>query len=240
MTIDIDGREQVHDYDPIGYKGATNNQMEIQACIEALTVAVSNYPPVDVGNYSKIVIYTDSTYVVENFPHAKYAWPKTGWTTRDGAPVLNAHLWKDLIRLVKRLDRFGKRVDIKWVKGHKRSTHNKAVDKLAKRSAKQPSRQTASIVKVRRKKSPRNVERGSVGMLGQRATIRIITEEYLRVQRRNKYMYEVMSKKSLFYRGVDVAFSDISLRAGHTYHVRFNEDSRNPQIVKLYREMVLT
>ena len=30
------------------------------------------------------------------------------------------------------------------------------------------------------------------------------------------------------------------LRAGHTYHVRFNEDGRNPQIVKLYRETVLT
>ena len=46
-------------------------------------------------------------------------------------------------------------------------------------------------------------------------------------------MYEVMSLKSPFYRNVDIAFSDHSLRAGHTYHVRFNTDTLNPQVPHL-------
>jgi ribonuclease HI len=59
---------------------------------------------------------------------------------------------------------------MKWVKGHRNSQHNKAVDKLAKRSAQQRTGRRLSIVKVRRKVSEQAVERGSVQMLGQRAT----------------------------------------------------------------------
>jgi hypothetical protein len=63
---------------------------------------------------------------------------------------------------------------------------NKAVDKLAKASAKRPLRDPLSHVTVRRKKSTRKVEPGSDRMLGQRLTIRIITAEDLPVQRVHK------------------------------------------------------
>jgi ribonuclease HI len=236
VTVDDSGEEQVFDYTPVGYSGATNQQMEIQACIEALVVATSKNSPVAAANYRKVVIYTDSMYVVDNFDRAKFDWSKTKWTTRSGTPVANAQLWKELIKMVQRV---GKRVEIKWVKGHKRSTHNRAVDKLAKQSAGQPSGRRVSNVKVRRKKSPRSVEVGSVEMRGQRATIRVITDEYLRVQRRYKYKYEVMSKASPYYQNVDIVYSglDVPLSAGHTYYVGFNDNTKNPRIEKLYREV---
>src|SRR5674476_981925 len=39
VLVDTCGRERVHDFCPPGYKGATNNQMELKACIMALSEA---------------------------------------------------------------------------------------------------------------------------------------------------------------------------------------------------------
>jgi ribonuclease HI len=156
--------------------------------------------------------------------------------TRDGNPVANAELWKELLRLV---GRTGKRVDIRWVKGHKRSVHNKAADRLAKRSAaRQPGRRV-SHVKVRRKETSNSVEVGCVGMHGQRLTVRIISDEYLPVQKLNKYRYGVMSRASPYYGKFDFIYSEaaILLSAGHTYHARVNSDTAAPRVAKVFREM---
>jgi len=74
-------------------------------------------------------------------------------------------------------------------------------------------------------------------MNGQRVTLRIISCEYLRVQRCWRYKYEVMSKASSYFGNVDWIFSEISLRDGHTYYVRLNDETPNPRILKLYREV---
>jgi ribonuclease HI len=178
-----DGSEAVHEEAPPGYVGATNNQMELLACIEALRLLLGKRPPVDPSRYAKITVFTDSTYITNNLNAAKFQWPRRGWTTSRGTPVDNAQLWKELIRQLQLADRAGKRVDVMWVKGHKTSQHNRRADRLAKRSAKTPSSRRVSHVRVRRKKSPRSVEVGSVRMEGQLATIRIISDEYLPVQR---------------------------------------------------------
>jgi len=47
-----------------------------------------------------------------------------------------------------------------------------------------------------------------------------------------------MSKQGPFFGNVDLAFSEFLLRAGHTYSVRFNEDTKNPRILKLLKEVV--
>lgn len=236
VSVDASGHEVVHEYPQPGYAGATNQQMEIRSCIEALLALATRRAPVDASNYRKIVIWTDSMFVVEGYDNARFTWPRTRWTTRDGNPVVHATLWKELLRAAKRT---GTPVEIKWIKGHKTSIHNKAADRLAKQSAKRQVGRRASIVKVRRKKSPNSVEVGSVQMRAQRATIRIITDEYLPVQKVNKYKYEIMSKASPYYRCVDIIYSDadIHLRAGHTYYVRVNDDTRRPRVTKVYREV---
>ena len=47
----------------------------------------------------------------------------------------------------------------------------------------------------------------------------------------NRYVYEVLSRRSEFRGCVDVIFSGASvcLSAGHTYHVRLNDDTRAPR-----------
>jgi ribonuclease HI len=235
VTVGEDGHEVTCDYQPVGVRGANNQQMELLACSEALKLLTSRNSPIELGAFQKIIINTDSMYVVDNFNNAKFNWPKSRWLTRDGTPVANTKLWKDL---VKRATTIGMRAEIRWVKGHKASLHNRAADKLAKGSAKQATRPPVSIVSVRRKKTKKSVLRGSVPLSGQRLTIRVITNEYLRQQRCYKYMYEVMSKASPYFGNVDVAYSDHLIRDGHTYYVLMGVETRNPRIVKVYREVV--
>lgn len=175
-------------------------------------------------------------YLVEGYASARFTWPGNGWLTRDGNPVANAEHWQDLIRVAGRVPIS---VEIKWVKGHKQSPHNKAADKLARRSAQVQTGRRASVVRVRRKTSTKPLEIGSVRMQGQLLTIRIINDQYLSTQNSNKYMYEVMSKGSAYHRNVDVIYSsrDIVLLGGHTYYVRVNTDQKAPRVVKLFREI---
>jgi ribonuclease HI len=231
VIIDAYGEEQVQDLEFAGYKNATNNEMELHACIVALKEAMkADIPP----NITKVVIQTDSLYVVDNYNKAMFEWPKTRWLNRKGRPVLNAHLWKKMVKCFREI---GMRVEIKWVRGHSKSKHNKAADRLARASARMPLNKPFTHVSVRRKTTGKSVDIGSVGMNGQRVTIRIITSEYLTVQKVWKYKYEVISKNSRYRGHVDIIFSQHFLSSGHTYYVRVNSDTSNPRIEKLFREI---
>jgi hypothetical protein len=74
-------------------------------------------------------------------------------------------------------------------------------------------------------------------MRGQRLLIRIVTCEYLRVQRLNKYKYEVLSKGSKYFGKVDLIYSTHDLRAGHHYEVSVNQSESNPRILNVLREL---
>jgi ribonuclease HI len=237
VVVDDMGEEVVFEERPLGYRSATNQQMELQACIEALKILAGSRSPVDPTAYQKVIIKTDSMYVVENIRNAQFSWPKSKWHTRNGTPVANTAQWKEL---VKRADSLPRRVHFRWVKGHKESTYNRRADKLAKDSAKGGLQGPLTVTSVRRKKSAKTTERGSVKLSGQMLTIFIITDEYLRTQRCYKYKYEVLSKASPFFGNVDLAFSTILLRAGHTYYVRFNDDDRNPRVLKMFKEITST
>lgn len=233
VLIDDGGNEVVQEATFPGYKSSTNNQMELQAPILALREAKRLGLTCGV---SKVVIHSDSIYVCDNYKRAMFEWPKTHWSKRGGAPVLNAVQWKELVNVIRAT---GCLVEFKWVKGHAKDPHNRAVDKLAKQSAQQATEQPLSLVSVRHKRTHEKVEPGSVQMRGQRLTIRVITCEYLPVQQVWKYKYEVLSKGSPFCGKVDWIYSakDLLVRDGHHYHVRVNEEQSYPQIVKVFREM---
>ena len=231
VQINSAGEEVVQDVEFLGHRNATNNQMELKACILALAEALrlGLIPQVD-----KVIIFTDSLYVADNYQKAMFEWPKAKWRTRSGRPVLNAQLWKELTTAMKRA---GKRVDIKWVKGHSKSLHNRAVDKMARRSANVAVGRPLSAVHVRKKLSPGEVEVGSVIMRGQTMLIHIVTTEYLPVQGVWKAKYEVVSKGSPDYQCIDIVFSSHLLAAGHTYLVRVNDETKNPTVVEVLREL---
>ncbi|HOW41925.1 MAG TPA: hypothetical protein PL123_15375 [Bacteroidales bacterium] len=181
-------------------------------------------------------MYTDSRYVVDNKNRAIYNWSKQKWLDQYGKPVENAILWKELIKILTSLPC---KVDIEWVKGHAKDSDQKATDRLAKESAQIPFNPPISIVKLRRKKSEKMTIRGSVEMKGQRVSIYIINEEYLKLQKLSKYRYEIISKGSVYYGNLDFAYSELhNLRAGHKYIVTFNKNSKNPRIIKVIKEIV--
>ena len=231
VLIDSLGGETTIDSRHPGFEGATNNQMELQACIEALEEADDRELATSV---SKIVVHADSQYVVENWTQAMFVWPKQRWTTRAGRPVLNVDLWKKLNRAVKSA---GHRVELEWVQGHSRDLHNRAVDRMAKASAKSALRPALDVVSVRKKWTAESVSIGSVQMLGQRLSIRVITCQWLHQQKLWKLKYEVISKASSFFGKVDIIFATDLLRDGHSYSVRVNEETANPRVVKVFREL---
>jgi ribonuclease HI len=238
-TDDV-GNETVFDFDEPGYSGATNNQMELQAVITALkALNARSLPSAVLRDIRKVDIYTDATYVVENLNNAVFAWPANRWMTKAGTPVLNAHLWKQLVHEYKKL-KSNERVAIKWGKGHtSRNPHNKAADKLAKESARRPTRALPFAPTVRRKRTNKTLELGSVAIRDQRLTIRIVTAQYLSTQWVSRYRYEVMSKRSPFFGNVDIAYSDdATMHAGHTYYVTMGKHGSLPWIAKCHREVV--
>lgn len=236
VVVDEAGNEERHDENVAGFRGANNQQMELQAPIEALELLRREWSPVNPDRFGKIVIWSDSDYLVSNIKFAQGYWRSNGWMKQDGNPVLNVEQWK---RLLKEIERSGKRVEFKWIKGHKSSVGNKRADKLAKQSAKAPGTKVISISSVRRKKSPNSVQAGSVEMHGQRLTVHIIEEQALVAQGLARYRYEVVSKASPYYQRVDWIFADdtLNLRCGHTYYVRVNTDTQAPRIAKIFREI---
>jgi ribonuclease HI len=222
----IDGNE-------FGYCSVTNNQMELKAVIEGLKGIKDLNIPI---RYNNIQVRTDSRYVVDNINRAIYKWSKQKWFNQYGKPVENAILWKELIKI---LTTIPCRVDFEWIKGHAKDSDQNAVDKLAKESAQIPFNPPISVVNLRRKKSKKKTQVGSIEMKGQRVSIHIINEEYLRLQKLSKYRYEVISKRSEYYGNVDFAYSEIhTLKAGHKYFIIFNKNNKNPRILKVLKEII--
>jgi ribonuclease HI len=176
IAEDSEGNEESYEQELPGFAGATQNQMELEAVIQGLRMATGRRPPFDRSRYRKIVVKTDATYVAENFGTAISFWSRNGWTTKEGKPVDNAKQWKELVRLAVLSSKQGKPVKIVWVPG-KKSPRTKAVDKLAKRSARKATKRQLNPSEVRRKKTDKPIEIGVVEMEGQLMTINIFKSE---------------------------------------------------------------
>lgn len=235
VTVNDEGNEVEQALIRTGYIQATNNEMELQACILALEeVHKPKETSIDLDKIKIIIIHTDSLYVKNGFTKDKYYWIQNNWKRMDKGPVLNAQLWKKLIALDGKIK---KKVEIKWVKGHAKNKHNITADRLADESRKMPFNKSLKPVSVRRKLTHKPTKIGSVGMDGQRITIRICETQYLTEHKIWRYRYEVMSKKSPYYMNASWITSTILLRDGHNYYVRLNDNSSNPQILKKFREI---
>ena len=95
----------------------TNNRMEINAAIEALTA---------LKEPCEIDFFTDSEYVKNGVTKWISEWKKNGWKTKERKPVKNADLWR-------KLDTASTThlVHWNWVKGHSGHAENERCDQLA-------------------------------------------------------------------------------------------------------------
>lgn len=100
-----------------GHPDTTNNRMEIQAVIEALTTI----------NERPIVVHSDSKYVVDTIVKRWYVgWNRNGWKNSQGKSVKNRDLWEILVPLGAVPE-----VSWVWVKGHAGTPLNERADRLA-------------------------------------------------------------------------------------------------------------
>ena len=99
----------------------TNNRMELTAAIEALTA---------LKKPSKVILTTDSRYVIQGINEWMPNWVAKGWKTASKQPVKNQDLWQALHEQVGRHD-----IEWQWVKGHDGHLENERVDELARLAA---------------------------------------------------------------------------------------------------------
>lgn len=231
-----EGHEEELWESPPGYHGVTIPQMELKAVIEGLKFLLRKPPIIPPHLYRKVRIYADANYVVENHDRAKFQWSQNKWRNHDEAPIENGDLWKELIKVEKKL---GLRVEIKKVEGHGKNPHNQKADQLAKASAEMAHRPPLVPGKVRRKQSKKRLRRGTVPFEGQDITIHVHKGEFMRPQGVNQFEFTVRTPGPLFEEvGLATASTSINIREGHTYRVRLNDEEGNPEIVEVLMEVI--
>ena len=104
-------------------KETTNNRMEMQAVIAALS-------ELQMGEMAPITIRTDSQIVVKGMNEWIAGWQAKGWKGANKKPVANRDLWEQMLELSQ-----GKTITWSWVKGHAGDPMNEKVDGLAEAAA---------------------------------------------------------------------------------------------------------
>ena len=104
-----------------GEAHTTNNRMELMAAIEGLRA---------LKRPCRVVLTTDSKYVMDGLTKWIHGWQKNGWKTAAKKPVKNADLWQALLDAARPHD-----VEWQWVKGHAGHPDNERADRLASDAA---------------------------------------------------------------------------------------------------------
>ena len=101
-----------------GYNNeTTNNRMELTAAIMSLSI---------LDEKSKVILYTDSKYLMDGINQWILKWKKNSWKTSNNKEVKNMDLWKKIDELNSYHS-----VEWNWVKGHSGNHGNDQADELA-------------------------------------------------------------------------------------------------------------
>ena len=105
-----------------GSPETTNNQMEMQAALEALKHLKDEDEVIE--------LYTDSNYLRQGITEWIHKWKKNNWKTAAKKPVANRDLWIEISDLNEKMT-----VQWNWVKGHAGDPGNERADELANMGA---------------------------------------------------------------------------------------------------------
>jgi ribonuclease HI len=117
-----------------GVPATTNNRMELQAAIEALSA---------LKEPCEIAFYTDSEYVKNGVSSWLLNWRRNGWRTKSKKPVKNEDLWRAL-----NFHASKHQVEWHWLKGHVGHVGNERCDQLA----------NAEIAKIKKTFNPEQLK----------------------------------------------------------------------------------
>ncbi|HET7602104.1 MAG TPA: ribonuclease H [Gemmatimonadales bacterium] len=103
----------------------TNNRMALAGAIATLTALSAK------GRRLRVVIVSDSEYLVKGIREWAPKWEALGWRRKGGA-IENLELWQELVRRARDHD-----VQWRWVRGHKGHAKNEYANDLAIKAAKE-------------------------------------------------------------------------------------------------------
>ena len=103
----------------------TNNRMALKGATLALEILGGK------GARLKVLVVSDSQYLVRGVREWMGAWEARGWTRKSG-PIENLELWKRLRAAQRKHD-----VQWTWLRGHARHPKNEYADRLAVRAARE-------------------------------------------------------------------------------------------------------
>ena len=101
-----------------GNPETTNNQMEMQAALEALKYLKDKNDVIE--------LYTDSNYLRQGITEWIHKWKLNNWRTAAKKPVANRDLWIEISDLNEKMNG-----QWNWVKGHAGDPGNERADQLA-------------------------------------------------------------------------------------------------------------
>ena len=103
----------------------TNNRMALAGATEALELLAAK------GARLRVLIVSDSEYLVKGMREWAPSWERRGWT-RKGGPIENLGMWQALVAASRRHD-----AQFTWVRGHKGHAKNEYANDLAIRAARE-------------------------------------------------------------------------------------------------------
>lgn len=106
-------------------RNATNNQMELLACLTALEIILKS-------KSDHFELRLDSQYVVKGITEWSKGWLKNNWKNAQKKPVVNKEMWIKILELIKEIN--GRGIKLKWthVYGHNGEEWNERCDEIAR------------------------------------------------------------------------------------------------------------
>ncbi|CAG8928512.1 unnamed protein product [Penicillium salamii] len=101
----------------------TSNRAQLRAVLAALRFRRWN-----AEGFKRMIIATDSEYVVKGMTEWTRGWVRKGWKTSNRQPVMNRDLWECILGEIERLDGLGLTVQFWWIA----KEDNEEADRVAK------------------------------------------------------------------------------------------------------------
>jgi ribonuclease HI len=219
-----------------GFFETNNNRMELRACIFAHEWAFDN---IDELAVQRIQVFTDSTYVSDGYGWV-LRWSQSDYCNSDGRPIKNDDLWKDLMRLRRKLaPRI--RVEVKLIPG-KSTPATKLVDKEAKAAGLAPTETDWGFPKgkIGRSKNKTGKAASLYPAAGQELIVRIYHSGMAR-RGLQVFKFQVYDdvRKDFFDKFEAYADSSVGdqLHRQNVYRVRMNAVPRFPKILEILAQL---
>ena len=118
----------------------TNNEMELYA----IYASVKDFLNIS-GSGDNLVICSDSAYCINIYTSWAAGWRRRGWRKSDGKAIQNLDIIKATCTLISKINKTGRVIQFKKVKGHSKNQFNSKADSLAV-EAKKISKDTGKTV----------------------------------------------------------------------------------------------